>query len=87
MDDFTYSRLKLVYGRDFGMNEGNRYQIDLELMVDSDGDDNLLLSLNMSEDNCGIKKELCIEYLSEKQMLELYFFLKANLADKYSQLL
>ena len=85
MAEFTFSKMTLTHGVD------NGYRTVVELSVDENADDSgdLLLTLEATETKPQGKKgkSICVEYFSEKQILEMYFFLKAALAAKHSAIL
>lgn len=78
----NYSNLKL-------RNVSDDYSERVIFTIDEDcSDDRMLLSLEITNNEGSDKEESqTIEYFSEKQILELYFFLKANLAEKYKKIL
>jgi len=85
MAEFTFSKIVLTQGY------ADTIRRVVEFMVDENGDDSgsLLLTLEATEERESEKnsKRICVEYFSETQILELYFFLKANLAAKHHSIL
>ena len=74
---------QLAYDKSFEAST----MVDFEFM-ECDVDGNLYASINAYENEQeGPFKSVFIADLSEKQTLELYFFLKANLAKKYGSIL
>ncbi len=78
----NYSKLRLRQTSD-DYAQAAQFEIDEDC-----SDDKLLLTLEVIKGE-GSKKEesWTIEYFNEKQILELYFFLKANLAERYKGVL
>ena len=81
MEETTFSKIVLYH------TEVDIFK-SVEMSVDENADNSgdLLLMLEAVEKNLSEvseSKKICVEYFSEKQMLEMYFFLKANLMVKY----
>lgn len=83
--EYTTSKLTL----DQGVQD--LFYSTAEFSVDASGgeDSVLLLSLHVDrkEEESGDSTVIGIDYFSESQILELYFFLKANLARKYKKII
>lgn len=80
VNEYNFSKLTLVQG---GSNYRNECDLNVDIAAGTEND--LLLSLNIRNGMNGRKmKEVAgIEYFDEKQIIEIYHFLKASLLTKY----
>lgn len=83
--EFEFSKLKLTQG-----SEASDYRTSVEMEIDEDaGSDELLLTLTILESLGGGEPKdriTSVEYLSEKQILEMYFYLKASLIKRFGSI-
>jgi hypothetical protein len=79
-NEFNYSSLVLVQG-------GGEWRNVCEFMatVNASDENELLLSLEITpkKNHKKVGKSLAVEYFDEKQMIELYHYLKSALVVKY----
>ncbi len=79
MDEFNFSKLTLISGGNWG-----RTELSLETSENADDSGDLLLRMEIEETtHPGKSNSVSIEYLDEKQIIELFHYLKSCLLTKY----
>lgn len=85
MAEYSFSKITFTHHIE------GAFRTIVELSVDEIADDSGELNLSLNAEEIDEAGEVCkvfdVDYFSEKEILEIYFFLKANLALKYGNLL
>jgi hypothetical protein len=78
--EYNFSTLTLVQG---GSNYRNECTLNVSVNAGTENDLLLTLNVNNSMNGKKMKEVASIEYFDEKQIIEMYHFLKSALLTKY----